>query len=55
MSSKPQGDMRSAYGSALLELGESNPNVVVLGADTTDSLKTLILEKNTLNVSSMWE
>ena len=30
MSSKPQGDMRSAYGSALLELGESNPNVVVL-------------------------
>ena len=40
MSSKPQGDMRSAYGSALLELGESNPNVVVLGADTTDSLKT---------------
>ena len=24
MSSKPQGDMRSAYGSALLELGESN-------------------------------
>ena len=40
MSSKPQGDMRSAYGSALLELGESNPNIVVLGADTTDSLKT---------------
>ena len=40
MSSKPQGDMRSAYGSALLDLGESNPNVVVLGADTTDSLKT---------------
>ncbi|MDI1496339.1 MAG: Transketolase C-terminal subunit (tktA, tktB) [Cenarchaeum symbiont of Oopsacas minuta] len=40
MISKPQGDMRSAYGDALLKLGELNPNVVVLGADTTDSLKT---------------
>ena len=33
-------DMRTAYGKALVELGEQNPNVVVLGADTTDSLKT---------------
>jgi transketolase len=33
-------DMRTAYGKALLEIGEQNSNVVVLGADTTDSLKT---------------
>ena len=33
-------DMRTAYGKALLEIGEQNQNVVVLGADTTDSLKT---------------
>ncbi len=33
-------DMRTAYGKALVEIGEQNPNVVVLGADTTDSLKT---------------
>jgi transketolase len=33
-------DMRSAYGNALIEIGEQNPSVVVLGADTTDSLKT---------------
>ena len=32
--------MRDAYGDALLELGASNPNVVVLGADTTGSLKS---------------
>ena len=34
------GDMRTAYGKALIELGEKDQNVVVLGADTTDSLKT---------------
>ena len=34
------GDMRSAYGKALIELGEQDKNIVVLGADTTDSLKT---------------
>lgn len=33
-------DMRSAYGSALVELGRSDESVVVLGADTTGSLKT---------------
>ena len=33
-------DMRSEYGKTLIELGKENPNVVVLGADTTDSLKT---------------
>ncbi|MDX1533159.1 MAG: transketolase C-terminal domain-containing protein, partial [Nitrosopumilaceae archaeon] len=32
--------MRSEYGKTLIELGKENPNVVVLGADTTDSLKT---------------
>jgi len=35
-----QGAMRDAYGEALLELGASNPKVVVLGADTTGSLKS---------------
>ncbi len=33
-------DMRSEYGKKLVELGHKNPNIVVLGADTTDSLKT---------------
>jgi len=32
--------MRDAYGEALLELGAVNPKVVVLGADTTGSLKS---------------
>jgi transketolase len=32
--------MRDAYGEALLELGASNPKVVVLGADTTGSMKS---------------
>jgi len=32
--------MRDAYGEALLELGASNPDVVVIGADTTGSLKS---------------
>jgi len=35
-----QGAMRDAYGEALLELGASNPRVVVLGADTTGSMKS---------------
>ncbi len=33
-------DMRTEYGRALLEIGQDNDDVVVLGADTTDSLKT---------------
>lgn len=33
-------DMRTEYGRALLEIGKDNDDVVVLGADTTDSLKT---------------
>jgi len=31
---------RSYFGKALLELGRRNPNVVVVGADTTESIKT---------------
>jgi len=34
-------DMRTEYGKTLIEIGRENPNVVVLGADTTDSLKTI--------------
>jgi transketolase len=33
-------DMRSEYSKTLIELGRENQNIVVLGADTTDSLKT---------------
>jgi transketolase len=33
-------DMRTVYGDTLIKIGEENPNVVVVGADTTDSLKT---------------
>jgi len=35
-----QAAMRDAYGEALLELGATNPDVVVVGADTTGSLKS---------------
>ena len=35
-------DMRTEYGRALVEMGQSNPDIVVLGADTTDSLKTAV-------------
>jgi len=33
-------DMRTVYGKTLIELGKENSDIVVLGADTTDSLKT---------------
>lgn len=33
-------DMRTVYGETLVKVGEENPNIVVVGADTTDSLKT---------------
>ncbi len=36
--------MRDAYGEALLELGATKPNVVVLGADTTGSLKSGVFQ-----------
>ena len=39
------GDMRAEYGRTLVELGEENPDIVVLGADTTDSLKTAAFGK----------
>jgi transketolase len=38
-------DMRSAYAKTLVDLGRENPNIVVLGADTTDSLKISSFEK----------
>lgn len=38
-------DMRTEYGNTLVRLGKENPNIVVLGADTTDSLKTSIFGK----------
>jgi transketolase len=33
-------DMRTVYGETLIKIGEENPHIVVVGADTTDSLKT---------------
>ncbi|HYA84350.1 MAG TPA: transketolase family protein, partial [Candidatus Bathyarchaeia archaeon] len=33
-------DMRGVYGDTLVELGASNQNIVCVGADTTESLKT---------------
>lgn len=33
-------DMRSAYGESLVNLGKKYPNIVCVGGDTTDSLKT---------------
>src|SRR6188472_4797087 len=33
-------DMRSAYGDTLVDLGKKYPNIVCVGGDTTDSLKT---------------
>src|SRR5918995_2227277 len=37
---KKTADMRGAYGETLAELGKENPDLVCVGADTTDSLKT---------------
>lgn len=42
-------DMRTVYGETLIKIGEENPNVVVVGADTTDSLKTKPFGKKFLN------
>ncbi len=33
-------DMRTVYGDTLIKIGEENLDIVVVGADTTDSLKT---------------
>jgi transketolase subunit B (EC 2.2.1.1) len=40
LKAKAMGDMRTGYGEALAELGGINKSVVVVGADTTQSLKT---------------
>ena len=40
MSTEQFGDMRTEYSKSLIAIGEQDPNVIVLGADTTDSLKT---------------
>ncbi len=40
MSTEQLGDMRTEYSKSLIAVGEEDPNIVVLGADTTDSLKT---------------
>jgi transketolase len=40
-SEKKTADMRSAYGDTLVELGGIYHNLVCVGADTTDSLKTM--------------
>ncbi len=40
MSEPVMTDMRSEYSKSLIQIGGENPDVVVLGADTTDSLKT---------------
>ena len=37
---KKTADMRAAYGETLVELGKDIPDLVCVGADTTDSLKT---------------
>lgn len=37
---KKLADMRGAYGETLVELGKSDPRIVCVGGDTTDSLKT---------------
>ena len=36
---------REGYGEALLELGESNPNIVVLDADLATATKTGVFKK----------
>ena len=38
-------DMRTEYAKSLVREGESNTNIVVTGADTTDSLKTALFGK----------
>ena len=48
MSTEQFGDMRTEYSKALVAVGEEDPKIVVLGADTTDSLKTANFGKNFL-------
>src|SRR3989441_12988666 len=37
---------RAYFGKALINLGRRNPNVVVVGADTTESIKTIDFGKS---------
>ena len=39
-SEKKSADMRGAYGDTIVELGKINRNIVCVGGDTTESLKT---------------
>src|SRR5918912_185880 len=39
-SEKKNADMRGAFGDTLVELGKINSNIVCVGGDTTESLKT---------------
>jgi transketolase len=39
-SEKKSADMRGAYGDTIVELGKINHNIVCVGGDTTESLKT---------------
>src|ERR687889_2433170 len=39
-SEKKTADMRGAYGDTIVELGKINHNIVCVGGDTTESLKT---------------
>ena len=47
-SEKKTADMRGIYGDTLVELGRTYKEVVCVGADTTDSLKTRNLATNIL-------
>src|SRR5207253_5505396 len=40
-----QESQRSYFAKALIDLGRRNPNVVVVGADTTESIKTIEFAK----------
>ena len=53
MSTEHLGDMRTEYSKALVAVGEQDTNVVVLGADTTDSLTSANFGKNSLRDSLM--
>ena len=48
-------DMRSAYGDSLVEAGLKYPEIVCVGADTTDSLKTKNFGNKFPNDFITWE
>jgi len=53
-SEKKIQDMRSVYADTLVELGQSCHELVCVGADTTDSIKTKKFEIDTLIECLMW-